>query len=142
MTSFKLPRGSGYTIKIGHRFYAGEDREFKEVELKEAYEPRERGKIYYSQGQANGPAMVRARRKGKLADYLKSAYDRSKDKPKEPAYRRELTGKTYPRLVDEQSDAKLFRTKKAVDSTCERLKRLYSSLDVKISVQLIDGGTK
>ena len=135
----RLARGSGYLVKVGHRFYAGEDREIKEVEVKEAID---RAWSEHWQGHPRHASVIRARRKGSTANYMKSNREKAESKPKAPVIRRELTGKVSPRLSDDQSDAKIFRTKKAVDSTCERLKRLYASLDVKISVQFIEGGPK
>lgn len=147
----KLPRGSYFFIQVGHRFYAGEEAETREVE-KRNREPtlyqydkgkrtlNSRQRRWYSQDQWGWRSSksyktrnARDARKGTVATYRKPLPSKEKEVVQE------LTGRLNPRLVDEQNSAKKYRRQDLVQSACERLKVVYGGLDVKISVRFEQG---
>jgi hypothetical protein len=132
----KLHDGSHYIIGVGHRFYAGETAETREVVV-----PPPSGKLgsvdrYWFNRWPQSAREARDSRKKTTATYLKPR------KRPELVIRKELTGKLFPKLVDKTKEAKKYRRKDLAESACERLKNHYSELDVKISVHLIEGDPK
>ena len=149
----KLPRGSYFYIQVGHRFYAGEDRETRKV-LVSDQEPgitgfqkngrpnlalakrwAESGALYPFRRGNNQKRRARDERKGSVATYAKPIAR------KEKTYRDEFTGKVTPRLVDTKEQAKQFRKKDSALSACEKLKACYQGLDVTVTVKM-EGETK
>ena len=132
MMATKGSSGPGFLIKIGNRFYAGESREIKEVTLAKNIDISKKSKWkwggYFGPPRRNN-TIDRARRKGNLATYLAP---RKQEATTET--RRQLTGKTFPKLADSQQSAKLFNSKKAAESACERIKRLYVTLSIDVSI--------
>jgi hypothetical protein len=133
----KLPRGSYFYIKVGHRFYSGEMAETIEVSIlpdRQPYDPR-RGSSYNSV-RRYGRQHARHERKGTLASYRKPLA-----RP-ENVIEKQYTGRRLPQLVDDQNQAKQFRKKESVLNACNRLKSLYSDLDVKVTIEYEEGDTK
>lgn len=144
----KLPRGSFFYIQVEDRFYAGEEAESREVEIKDTpslnYYAKNgdrlnsRQRRWFSQdgwgwsGRSTRSYQTRHRRdvrKDSVPAYRKPL-------PKtEPEFRKEFTGKLSPKFVDEVKDAKKYRRQDLVDSACERLKAMYGGLDAKVSVR-------
>lgn len=150
----KLPRGSFFYIKVGHRFYAGEEAETREVVSDPSDRPaltlhekdgrhtadyrRRLRRIYYWTSRSKGPRGRRLERdvsKGTLPKYA-TQYKRP-----ELEIRQEFTGKLSPKLVDGLDQAKQYRSQKKVDDACERIRTCYRGLDVKISVGFEKGET-
>lgn len=131
----KLPRGSFFYIQVGHRFYAGENLEIREVEI-----TPERSYRNWD-GYVRDARARRDRQKGSLADYRKSNWEKDAGIFKPAEVRKEFTGKSTPKLVDSKEEAKQYRKKDSALSACEKLKACYQGLDVKVTVK-IEGETK
>lgn len=150
----KLPRGSYFYIQVGHRFYAGEKAETREVKVdptqasvltnftKDGKRSRERIQrdtdYYWWTSRNRGASYTRAardERKGTTPTYAKPR------KRPEVIVRKEFTGKSTPKLVDSKEEAKQYRKKDSALSACEKLKACYQGLDVKVTVK-IEGETK
>lgn len=144
----KLPRGSYFYIQVGSRFYAGEEAETQEVKEVYARPPRceRRGNRFgpvrdnfYGWGGLHGRTQTRSRvkkdsRLKRAAKYIQP----DKTEKKEP--RKEFTGRLHVKFVDEFEKAKHYRSKKLVDSACERLKTLYTDSGVKVSIRFKGAG--
>lgn len=143
----KLPRGTYFYIKVGHRFYAGETIEQVEVVTDptehrpltyvtkdgkrtpefQAYLRRQ----YWGTTRSWGPRGTRRERdisKGTLPKYAQPR------KREEKIVRKDFTGRHHPKLVDDESQAKQFRSKNSVEKACETLRSLYGETGAKISV--------
>jgi len=147
----KLPRGSYFYIQVGHRFYAGEEAETREVEIsneepflgffnkdgskKSGYIAAQYRRGWWSNSWRRGKRAARDRQKGTEPQYMKPV-----PRP-EKTTKQELTGRRSPKLVDEVKNAKRYRRQDLVQSACERLKVVYGELDVKISVKFEEGET-
>lgn len=150
----KLPRGSFFYIKVGHRFYAGEQAETREVVSDPSDKPvlthyekdgtqtrdyRNRMRLrYWWTSRSKGPRGRRLQRDVSKGTVPKYAAQR--DRP-EPVITLEFTGKLTPKLVDGLDQAKQYRSQKKVDDACERIRTCYRGLDVKISVGFEKGET-
>ena len=151
----KLPRGSYFYIQVGHRFYAGEEAETREIEVDPTTKPAltcfEKGgsktqeymqrlrNQYWWTSRSRGPRGKRAARDAQKKTTPTYALPRPRP---EKVIRKEFTGKLTPKLVDELKDAKQFRRRDRVDSACERLRTCYEGLDVKVSVRYEKGEPK
>lgn len=139
----KTPRGTGFYIQVGHRYYAGQAAE--KVEVLESDRPpmlsyyEKGGKLTFAyrvrimreNGWMFGTRTNRAkrdRRKGNEAEYRK---------PKRPAERATVvrhTGGSITRLTDLVSEAKVFRAKEQVENACAMLRTMYGETGATISV--------
>lgn len=147
----KLPRGSYFYIQVGHRFYGGEIAETIEVTVSNQepmvryFEKDGNPSIALQQRWAEsrvgypfrrGPNRTRYERdhrKGTLPTYSKPL------PPIEKSIKNEFTGKLSPKLVDTIEEAKKFRRQDRVNSTCERLRKCYEGLDVKVTIKMENG---
>jgi len=150
----KLPRGTYFYIQVGQRFYAGQQIEQIEVEsdpsderplthfekdgrYTEVYRRRLQNQYWWTI-RSRGPKGNRRKRdvsKGTLPKYAQTR------KRPEKVIRKEFTGRSLPRLVDELNQAKQFRSKDSVQSACDMLTTMYGKTGAKISVRYY-GGTQ
>lgn len=145
--SDKLPRGTYFYIQVGHRFYAGQEIEQRDVEVDPIEKPvlkhyekdgrqtqeyqRRLRNLYWWTSRSKGPRGRRRERdaaKGTLPKYAKPRV-----RP-ETEIRKEFTGRSSPRLSDDFSQAKQFRKKELVENACEMLRTLYADTGAKVSV--------
>ena len=151
--SEKLPRGSYFYIKVGHRFYAGEEPVFETVKseptlsspityfqkdgshTKEFTEYRKmHHRLAVSKKGPRGRREARDRRKASLPSY-------SIPKKKQIVLNKRMTGEMIIKLSDQFDEVKKFRCKKAAQNACEKIKRTYGSLVDKIQIQYFQGET-
>lgn len=148
----KLPRGSYFYIQVGHRFYAGEVAETVEVKVSNnepclsrfekdgtktpGYSDLLYRRGYFSSSWRSGNRSARNHRKGTVPAYMKPT-----QRP-DPTIKNEITGRKSPKLVDEFDLAKQYRNKNKVISACERLRKCYEGLDVKVTIKIVKGESK
>lgn len=148
----KLPRGSFFYVQVGSRFYAGEQALIVEKEI----DPRFSATLTYHNKDGSfskeylrniknrwsiarglgprGPRAARNARKGKNPNYAKS--DRvSSEKIKQKLFTNQLS----PKLVDTVDKAKHYRRIFQAQKACERLKVVYGSLGINVSIRHVKG---
>lgn len=130
----KLPMGSYFVIKVGHRFYGGESLERKEVEVPGKLINDHEYNSYHWYRHRTSRRAHRDHRKETTAKYLKPI------RRSPSTIRNDLTGNKISQLVDTEDQAKKFRKKESAQNACDTLKRVYGSLDIEVSI--IEGETK
>jgi len=148
----KLPRGSFFYVQIGSRFYAGEQALIVEKEI----DPRFASTLTYHDKNGSfsreylrniknrwglsrglgprGPRAARNARKGKNPNYAKS--DRITS---EKIKQKHFTNQLSPKLVDTVDEAKKYRRIFQAQKACERLKVVYGSLGINVSIRHVKG---
>lgn len=145
--SEKLPRGSYFYIKVGSRFYGGQQIEQVEVlsdprdERPLTYFEKDGRKTegyrqyqvrqYWWSSRSRGPRgsrLERDQQKGSLPKYAEPR------KRVEKVVKQEFTGRSLPMLVDSADQAKQFRKKEQVESACAMLQSLYGTVGANVSV--------
>jgi hypothetical protein len=143
----KLPRGTYFYIQVGHRFYAGQEIEQREVEsdptehraltqfTKDGRQTssfrRQLSLTYWWSSRSKGPRGKRRERD--IAKDSLPKYAKPRERPKK-VIRKEFTGRSVPRLTDDFSQAKQFRRKDSVLNACETLQTLYGETGATVSV--------
>lgn len=142
--SEKLPRGSYFFLRVGHRYYAGEQVETEEVtESKATLHSYDKGGRYRSRWAYEGwgtprRLLKRFRKSGrpKYMDQGKSPYSRQRETE---TVTRTVVGSTKPILTDDFGEVKQFRRRKQAEEACKKLEAMYRNFDVKVSVKLYEG---
>lgn len=139
----KLLPGTYWYIKVGSRYYGGQEVDKETVELSgrppilgffnkdQSHRPgyaAHHYREYHTGWWSRGNRSARDRRKGSEANYRK---------PLPPIKKKtvvQYTGQSTPRLVDTPEKAKRFRRKEQVESACSMLQTLYGSVGAEVSV--------
>lgn len=143
--SEKLPRGSYFYLQVGHRYYAGEEAVFEEVKVATTTRlvPFKKGENFrrgWNGFSWTTPRKLLKRfRKTGTPRYMQGQKPRPYTREEKSETRTVATGASNPILTDDLRKVKQFRRKAQAEQACERLKAMYGSLDVKVSVRLKEG---
>ena len=129
--SEKLPRGTYLYIRVGDRFYSGEEVTIIEDTVIAPY--RDEWSRWwshkYSKSEAN---FYRTKRGKKIPSY------QVEEDPKLREPNRAVTGH-MPKLTDEFKDVKQFRRLNQAQAACDKLKSMYADLGIKVVIELHEG---
>ena len=134
--SEKLPRGTYFYLKVGGRFYAGEEVVTKETRTTE----RDRYSGYSgwdwwgnTHKWSQGTAKYLNARGWRIPRYHIEA---DKPAPKDPKVA--VIGHK-PRFTDDFKQAKQFRRRNQAEAACERITAMYADFDIRVSIELHEG---
>jgi hypothetical protein len=131
--SEKLPRGTYLYIRVGDRFYAGEQVLLQTDTTTKTYDYNQwnwwGSRNKYSTSMAK---YLREKKGQKVPPYLVES-DEFKGKVQQA-----VTGR-QPLLTDEFKDVKQFRKLNQAKAACERLESLYGGLGIRIAIEMHEG---
>jgi hypothetical protein len=129
--SEKLPRGTYLYLTVGDRFYAGEEVALVTDEVRKPLEPYI---PMWADKWSKGMASYLRKQGRRIPTYHVHEDTRAVREPKQA-----VTG-TSPKLTDEFKEVKQFRRLIQAEAACERLNKLYAGLDIRVRIELHEGG--